>query len=55
LNEGLYNNFMDDTPHLHGDVRPIAAIATSKPFPCFALPEGAEPVTIEQVLEAEDS
>ena len=50
-----YNNFMDKTPHLHGDVRPIAAIDTSKPFPCFVLPKDAEPITLEQVLEAEDS
>jgi hypothetical protein len=32
-----------------------AAIDTSKPFPCFALPENAEPITLDQVLEAEDS
>jgi hypothetical protein len=52
---GLYNNFMDKTLHPHGEVRPIAAIDTSKPFPCFTLPEDADPVTIEQEQEAEDS
>ena len=52
---GLYNNLMDKTPHPRGDVRPIAAIDTSKPFPCFALPEDAEPITLDQVLEVEDS
>jgi hypothetical protein len=31
------------------------AIDTSKPFPCFALREDAEPITLEQVLDAEDS
>jgi hypothetical protein len=55
LNECLYNNFMDETPHPHGDVRPLAAIDTSKPFPCFLLPKDAEPITLEQVLEAENS
>ena len=54
LSAGLYNNFMDDSPNPHGTGRHIAAIDTSKPFPCFVLPKDAEPITLEQVLEAED-
>jgi len=27
---------------------------TEKPFPCFALPDQAKPITLEQTLEAED-
>jgi len=30
------------------------AVDMSKPFPCFASPEGAEPITLGQTLEAED-
>lgn len=31
-----------------------ATVDHSKPFPCFALPADAEPITLEQTLAAED-
>ena len=31
-----------------------AIVDTGKPFPCFVLPEGAQPITLEQTLAAED-
>lgn len=34
--------------------RPAVSIDTSKPFPCFALPPDAEPITLDQALAAED-
>jgi hypothetical protein len=30
------------------------SIDGSKPFPCFVVPEVAEPITLERTLEAED-
>lgn len=35
-------------------LRPATGIDTSKPFPCFIVPEDSEPITLEQTLEAED-
>lgn len=35
-------------------LKPSIAIDTRKAFPCFVLPEGAEPITLEQTLAAED-
>jgi hypothetical protein len=36
-------------------LRPSAAFGDrAKAFPCFALPENAEPITLEQTLAAED-
>ena len=35
-------------------LNPAPAIDVSKAFPCFILPEDAEPITLEQTLEAED-
>ena len=36
------------------DVHEPTAINMSKPFPCFVLPKDAEPITLEQTLQAED-
>ena len=35
-------------------LKPSMMIDTGKAFPCFVLPEDAEPITLEQTLEAED-
>ncbi len=35
-------------------LKPSIAIDPRKAFPCFVLPEDAEPITLEQTLEAED-
>ena len=35
-------------------LNPAPAIDASKTFPCFILPEDAEPITLEQTLEAEE-
>ena len=35
-------------------LNPTTPIHTEKAFPCFALPEGAEPITLEKTLAAED-
>ena len=35
-------------------LRPAVSIDTRKPFPCFAVPEGAESITLEKTLAAED-
>jgi hypothetical protein len=35
-------------------LKPSIAIDTGKAFPCFVLPEDAEPITLDQTLEAED-
>ena len=35
-------------------LKPAIAIDTRKAFPCFVLPDEAEPITWEQTLEAED-
>ena len=35
-------------------LRVQATFHTTKPFPCFELPENAEAITLEQTLEAED-
>jgi hypothetical protein len=35
-------------------LQPIAPADTSKAFPCFRLPQGAEPITLERTLSAED-
>jgi len=35
-------------------LRPSVAFAEGAAFPCFALPENAEPITLEQTLAAED-
>lgn len=34
-------------------LRSGATIDTSKPFPCFVLPENAQPITLEQTLAAQ--
>ena len=46
--------FMDKAAIPREVDRSGSAIDTSKAFPCFALPKDAEPITLEQVLEAED-
>jgi len=55
---GPFNTVDDMIAHLELEVKRRrklpCAIDTSRPFPCFALPEDAEPITLEQVLEAED-
>lgn len=35
-------------------LNPPSQVDTSKPFPCFKLPGGATPITLEQTLQAED-
>ena len=35
-------------------LNPSIRIDTGKAFPCFSLPEGAKPITLEQTLAAED-
>jgi hypothetical protein len=35
-------------------LRPQPRIREDSPFPCFAIPEGAAPITLEQTLAAED-
>ena len=35
-------------------LNPSVAITTDKPFPCFVVPKGAEPITLERTLAAED-
>ena len=35
-------------------LHPPVRINTGKPFPCFDFPEGAEPITLEKTLAAED-
>jgi len=35
-------------------LRPELRIREDGPFPCFLIPEGAPPITLEQTLEAED-
>jgi len=35
-------------------LKPSMGIDTHKAFPCFVLPVDAEPITLEQTLEAED-
>ena len=35
-------------------LRRPAVINTDKAFPCFEVPEDAEPITLEQTLRAED-
>ena len=35
-------------------LRPDPGVNTEKAFPCFAVPEDAEPITLEQTLAAED-
>lgn len=35
-------------------MRPPLGISTEKTFPCFDLPPDAEPITLEQTLEAEN-
>jgi hypothetical protein len=35
-------------------LHPPARINTRKAFPSFVVPEGAQPITLEQTLEAED-
>jgi hypothetical protein len=35
-------------------LKPNAQVNTKKAFPCFHVPPGAKPITLEQTLEAED-
>ena len=35
-------------------LRPEIRIRSDSPFPCFAVPEGAAPITLEHSLETED-
>jgi hypothetical protein len=35
-------------------LKPNAPANTRKAFPCFSVPPGARPITLEQTLEAED-
>jgi hypothetical protein len=35
-------------------LKPTAAMNTERAFPCFAVPADAKPITLEQILEAED-
>ena len=35
-------------------LKPSVQVDTRKAFPCFVLPDDAEPITLEQTLEAED-
>jgi hypothetical protein len=45
---------MGDTLNLPDDDPRLIAIDLSKPFPCFRLAEDADPITLEQTLQAED-
>ena len=55
---GPFNTVDDMIAHLEVELKRRrklpGAIDPSKPFPCFVLPEDAEPITLDQVLEAED-
>jgi hypothetical protein len=55
---GPFNTVDDMIAHLKADVRmrvrSSAGIDMSKPFPCFRFPKDAEPITLEQTLQAED-
>ena len=35
-------------------LKPAVYVSKRKAFPCFVLPEGAKPITLEQTLDAED-
>jgi hypothetical protein len=35
-------------------LKPAMMVDTHKAFPCFVIPDDAEPITLEQTLEAED-
>jgi len=35
-------------------MRPSASVGGRKAFPCFEVPKGAKPITLEQTLDAED-
>jgi hypothetical protein len=35
-------------------LKPALHVNAKKAFPCFAVKEGAKPITLEQTLEAED-
>jgi hypothetical protein len=35
-------------------LRPQARIKEDSPFPCFSIPDGAAPITLEQTLAAEE-
>ena len=35
-------------------LQPPVSINADKPFPCFELPKGSPPITLEQALAAED-
>jgi len=35
-------------------LQPPARVNTRKPFPCFVVPKDAQPITLEQTLQAED-
>jgi AbrB family looped-hinge helix DNA binding protein len=58
LVHGPFNDVGEMLAHLKGEVKrrvkSANAIDVSKAFPCFRLPEDAEPITLEQTLQAED-
>ena len=35
-------------------LQPPVSVDTSKAFPCFRLPQNAEPITLKRTLDAED-
>jgi hypothetical protein len=45
---------MGKTFNIPEDFHQPAVIDMGTPFPCFRLPKDAEPVTLEQTLQAED-
>lgn len=55
---GPFNTVDGMIAHLKGEInrrmKSPAAIDMSKPFPCFRLSEDAEPITLDQTLQAED-
>ncbi len=55
---GPFNTVDGMIAHLKGEIKrrmkPPAAVDISTPFPCFGLPKDAEPITLDQTLQAED-
>jgi bifunctional DNA-binding transcriptional regulator/antitoxin component of YhaV-PrlF toxin-antitoxin module len=55
---GPFNTVADMIAHLKGEIKRRMkspdAIDMGKPFPCFVLPKDAEPITLDQTLQAED-
>jgi bifunctional DNA-binding transcriptional regulator/antitoxin component of YhaV-PrlF toxin-antitoxin module len=55
---GPFNTVDGMIAHLKGEIKrrmkSPAVIDMGKPFPCFVLSKDAEPITLEQTLQAED-